>query len=404
MTSAAVIRSDIVIVGAGLTGLPLAIACAGAGLPTVLIERSDPSVPAADWRTTAVADGARRILEGIGVWDYLAAQAQPILDIRVADKGSRLFMHYDHRSVGETPLGWIVENGRFRAALAARAAALPLLNIVAPAEVRSVERGHNRVRVELNDGRRVDAGLLVAADGKNSRLRDDAGIPVFRRDYRQQSLITTVQHARPHEGVAIEHFLPGGPFAILPLPGNRSSIVWTESGERVAALLALDQASFDREIARVFGDWLGPVETCGPRNAYPLEVMLARRLTAHRLALVGEAAHVLHPIAGQGWNLGLRDVAVLAEILIDAARLGLDLGGADILGQYAAQRQPDILALFAATDGLNRLFSNDIAPVQAARRLGLAAVDRVLPLKRVFMRHAMGLAGQPARLTRGEPL
>jgi len=258
--------------------------------------------------------------------------------------------------------------------------------------------------VALRDGRTVSGRLLVAADGKGSRLREAAGIRALRRIYRQQSLIATVTHERPHRGVAVEHFLPAGPFAILPMLGNRSSIVWTDQADRVAQLLTLDQDGFDAEIARLFGSWLGPVKSVGPRAAYPLEVMLALRTTSERLALVGEAAHVVHPIAGQGWNLGLRDTAVLAELIVDTCRLGLDPGAEHVLSQYEARRRGDTLALLAATDGLNALFSNDLAPVRVARRLGLAAVDRLPPVKRLLMRQAMGLAGDLPRTARGETL
>ncbi|MEI9988137.1 MAG: FAD-dependent monooxygenase [Aliidongia sp.] len=258
--------------------------------------------------------------------------------------------------------------------------------------------------VELADGRTIRARLLVAADGKTSRLRQEAGIRIFGTEYKQHAISGTVTHEQPHHGVAVEHFLAAGPFAILPMTGNRSSIVWTERAALAPALLKLPEAEFNRELTRRFGDFLGAVEWAGPRWSYPLNILYAERITDRRLALVGDAGHVIHPIAGQGLNLGIRDVAALAELVVDAYRLGLDPGAADVLERYQRWRRVDTLALSAVTDGLNRLFSNDIAPVKLARDLGLAMVDRVPPLKRLFMRHAMGLVGTLPRLVRGEAL
>jgi 2-octaprenyl-6-methoxyphenol hydroxylase len=235
-------------------------------------------------------------------------------------------------------------------------------------------------------------------------LRRAAGIRTVEWQYRQTGIVTTVRHERPHRGIAVEHFLPAGPFAILPMTGNRSSIVWTERAELAPRLIALSDAAFSAELAARFGDFLGTVEPVGPRWTYPLGLLLAERYVAPRLALVGEAAHMIHPIAGQGLNLGIRDVAALAELVIDARRLGLDIGDDTVLQRYQQWRRFDALTLAAVTDGLNRLFSNSIAPVRLARDVGLAAVDRLPPLKRLLMRDAMGLVGDLPRLVRGEPL
>jgi 2-octaprenyl-6-methoxyphenol hydroxylase len=250
----------------------------------------------------------------------------------------------------------------------------------------------------------MQARLVAAADGRESPLRRAAGIQTVEWRYPQTGIVTTVRHQRPHNGIAVEHFMRAGPFAILPMTENRSSIVWTERGELAPRLVALSDAAFAAELAARFGDFLGPVEPLGPRWTYPLTLLLAERYVATRLALVGEAAHTIHPIAGQGLNLGIRDVAALAELVIDARRLGLDIGNETVLLRYQQWRRFDALALAAVTDGLNRLFSNSLPPVQLARDIGLAAVNRLPPLKRLLMRDAMGIAGDLPRLVRGERL
>jgi 2-octaprenyl-6-methoxyphenol hydroxylase len=398
---------DVAVIGGGLGGLPLAIALARSGVRTAIIDRDAPETQlnvSFDGRTTAVAATSQRVLEGIGVWPLLADKAEPILDIRVTDQGSPLFLHFDHRAVGEHPFGWIVENQVFRQALQSVAATLPDLVTLAPAAVAGFTDEGGRIAVALTDGSIVRARLLVGADGKRSAVRDWAGIGTLGTAYRQQSIICTVAHERPHQGVAVENFLPGGPFAILPLQGNRSSIVWTERQELVASLLALPDDEFERRVALRVGKFLGEISVVTRPVSYKLEVMVARRVAAHRVALVGDAAHVIHPIAGQGLNLGLRDVAALAELVVDQCRLGLDPGAPALLRRYEAWRRADTGLLAAATDGLNRLFSNDVAPVRLARVLGLAAVERMPPLKRLFMRRAMGLIPDLPRLADGGTL
>ncbi|HKX08979.1 MAG TPA: FAD-dependent monooxygenase, partial [Stellaceae bacterium] len=256
----------------------------------------------------------------------------------------------------------------------------------------------------LAGGHAIRARLVAAADGKSSPLRQAAGIRTIEWTYPQTGIVTTVQHEAPHRGVAIEHFLPAGPFAILPLTGNRSSLVWTERAELAPRILAMGEADFTAELSRRFGDFRGAVEPVGPRWSYPLMFMHAENYAAERLALVGDAAHVIHPIAGQGLNLGLRDVAALAEVLIDARRLGLDIGDGEALRRYERWRRLDNWMLAAVTDSLNRLFSNAIPPAKLARDMGLAAVNQMPGLKRLFMRHAMGTVGAQPRLARGEPL
>jgi len=404
---AAPLKADLAIVGGGLNGLTLGIALAGAGLRVAVIDREAPArtmAPNFDGRTSAIAYGSKRVLAAIGVWDRIADQAEPILEIRVADDNAPLFLHYDHREVGDEPLGWIVENRALRVALNARAAELPTLQHLAPATVAATRREAGAAFVELADGRVLRAELIVAADGKNSPLREAAGIKSLTWSYPQTGIVATVRHERPHRGVAVEHFLPAGPFAILPMRGNRSSIVWTERVDRAPAILALDDAAFLAELASRFGDFLGALELEGPRFSYPLAFLHAGRMIAPRLALVGDAAHAIHPIAGQGLNLGIRDSAALAECLIDGRRVGLDLGDATVLARYERWRRFDSTLLAATTDGLNRLFSNAVPPVKLARDAGLAAVGRMPPVKRFFMRHAMGMVGELPRLVRGEAL
>lgn len=398
---------ELIVVGGGLTGLTLGIACAEAGLEVAVVDREDPAAMLAepfDGRTTAIAQGSKRVLDGIGLWPLVAAEAEPILEIRVADGGSPLFLHYDHRDIGDAPLGYIVENRVLRRALVERARALPALRHLAPVAVERVEREPAFATAHLADGSALRGELVAACDGRNSPLRRAAGIQTIAWDYPQTGIVCTVGHELPHRGVAVEHFLPAGPFAILPMTGRRSSIVWTERAALAPRLMTLDAPGFAGELAHRFGDFLGEIEVLGPRWSYPLSLMHARRYAAPRLALVGDAAHVIHPIAGQGLNLGIRDIAALAELVVDARRLGLDIADAEVLTQYERRRRFDNLTLAAVTDGLNRLFSNAVPPVRLARDMGLALVDRLPPVKRLLMRHAMGMVGDLPRLVRGERL
>jgi 2-octaprenyl-6-methoxyphenol hydroxylase len=345
------------------------------------------------------------VLEAVGLWPQIAPDAEPILEIRVADGDSALFLHYDHRELGTgVPLGYIVENRILRRALIDRVRSIPNVLFLAPLAVGSVSTSPLGATAELSDGRQLRTRVVAAADGRKSPLRRMAGIRTVEWQYPQTGIVTTVRHRRPHNGIAVEHFLPAGPFAILPMTGDRSSIVWTERAELAPTLVRLSDAAFAAELAARFGDFLGTVEPVGPRWTYPLRFLLAENYAATRLALVGEAAHTIHPIAGQGLNLGIRDVAALAELLIDARRLGLDIGDDSVLLRYQQWRRFDALAVAAVTDGLNRLFSNSLAPVQLVRDVGLALVNRLPPLKRLLMRDAMGILGDLPRLVRGEPL
>jgi 2-octaprenyl-6-methoxyphenol hydroxylase len=396
---------DLLVIGGGLTGLALSCAGAGEGLRVLLVERGDlaaTTAPPFDGRVTAIAPGSRRLLEAIEVWPALEADAQPILDIEVGERDSPLRVHYDHRQIGDEPLGHIVENRLIRIALLARVAALAgrSLVVAAPDRVMRLDRRGGAVSARLASGQEARAALCAVAEGRQSQTRALAGIGTLRWDYDQTGMVATIGHALPHHGLAIERFFASGPFAILPMTGNRSSIVWAADNRLARDLIGLDDAEFMDELAERFGDQLGALQLVGPRWHYPLSMVQADRYTAARLALVGDAARAIHPIAGQGWNLALRDVAALAELAIDAKRLGLDLGSAQVLARYERWRRFDSLALIAITDGLNRLFANDLVPLRLARELGLGLVERIAPLKGFFMRHAMGLLGDLPRVMR----
>ena len=398
--------ADVLIAGGGLVGLTLAIALGRAGLDVIAVDREDPAQvldAAFDGRASAIAHASRRALEAIGIWRHVR-EAEPILDIRVSDGQSLLFLHYDHRELGSEPFGHMVENRLMRQAQQAALSDCANVRLLAPAAVAGLTHEPGRALLTLTDGRRLAAPLVLAADGRNSPLREAAGIKCMAWSYPQIGIVCTVAHERPHQCVAQERFLPAGPFAILPMTGNRSSLVWTERAALAPAILRLDEAAFAAELAQRFGDYLGALEVVGPRWSYPLALHHAESYVAPRLALVGDAAHGIHPIAGQGLNMGLRDVAALAEVLVDARRLGLDLGDLGVLEQYQRWRRFDNVLLAGVTDLLNRLFSNDVEPIRMARDLGLAAVNRLPPLKRLFMQHARGTVGKLPRLLQGQPL
>jgi len=397
----------VVVVGGGLAGLSLAAALGTAGVPVVSIEREAPerqARPGYDLRTTAISFSSRRILAGAGIWPHLEPEAGAILEIRVADQSAPWFVHYDHTEVGDQPLGWIIDNAVIRRGLEQRLAQLPGVTRLAPAVLQRLERTEAGTLVTLADGRQLRAQLVVGADGRGSLCRRSAGIRVLQRDYHQSAIVCTIGHQWPHHGVALERFLPAGPFAVLPMTGNRSSIVWSERTRLTPSFLALPEAAFLEELRQRVGDHLGELQLLGERAAYPLSLQWAERHTDTRLALVGEAAHAIHPVAGQGLNLGLRDVAVLAEVVVDQFRLGRDLGAAEVLARYQRWRHFDNLLMTAVCDGLVQLFSNDLTPLRLARQWGFGVVNQVAPLKRFLMRHAMGMVGDLPRLIRGEKL
>lgn len=408
-------RERIVIAGGGIAGLCLALAlkqALGEGFAVVLADPALKAAPRPDNRAYAVAAAAQAMLRALGIWEAVARSAQPMTEMVISDsRGSDavrpVFLTFDGEVEPGQPFAHMVENA---ALLAALREAAERAGVVSRAEgVRSFETDETGIEILFAGGERLPATLLVAADGARSKLRELAGIGWVGWGYRQSGLVATLSHERPHGGRAVEHFLPAGPFAILPLCdggrlGHRSSIVWTEATSDVPALLSLDEADMLAEIEQRFGLELGEIALESPVTAHPLGFGVARRFVAERLALLGDAAHLIHPIAGQGLNLGLKDVAALAEAIVDAARLGLDVGSAEVLEGYERARRFDTVAMGAVTDGLNRLFSNDVTPIRLARDLGLGLVDRLPGLKRFFIREAAGLTGQTPRLLKGEAL
>ncbi len=401
------------VVGAGPVGATLACLLGSAGIPVAVVDRAAlPPMehPDFDGRAYAIASGSRRLLEQAGVWRHLPLPSGPIEDIRVSDgrlgrPASPLFLHFDHREIGE-PFGWMTEARSLRVALNAALHANPSILVAAPAQATVLRRDEAGAVVRTSDGRTVRAQLLVAAEGRDSPLRRQAGIAVTRLRYNQTGLVCAVAHALPHRNQALEHFLPGGPFAQLPMAGTEgaphlSAIVWTERDALADRLLALPEDAFGREIQRRLGRHLGAVRPVGRRWSYRLNALHAHSYVSARLALVGDAAHGVHPIAGQGLNLGFRDVMALGELLIAAHERGEDLGDAALLRAYQAARRPANLAMLAATDVLDRLFSNDNPALRLARDLGIAGVNRIPPLRRAFMRAAMGGRAAPPAVAPG---
>ncbi|MSO91112.1 MAG: ubiquinone biosynthesis protein UbiH [Acetobacteraceae bacterium] len=409
------ILAEICVVGAGPVGATLACRLAAAGMSIVVIDRAPlPPMerPAFDGRAYAIAHASRDIIAAAGIWDRLPKPACPIEEIRVSDgrlgrPASRLFLHFDHRQAtqpGETtgnplgPFGWMVEARDLRVALNTTLHSQPNLRLLAPAAAQ-VERHADGATVRIAGGPTIHARLVIAAEGKNSPLREQAKIPVTRLPYHQTGIVCAIAHDRPHHNTALEHFLPSGPFARLPMCStadapNVSAIVWTERDAIARRVLALNDDAFAHQIARRMGDHLGIVRLLGGRWHFPLAAQHAHRYFDTRLALIGDAAHTIHPIAGQGLNLGFRDVGALAALLIAAHEMGADPGAPGLLARYQRARRPDNLLMLAATDTLDRLFSTGFPPIRLIRDLGLGAVQRLPGLKRLFMRHAMGLGGR----------
>ena len=403
-------RYDVVIGGAGFAGLALAIALRQGLGNSFTVTVADPalaSVPSKDPRATAIAAAARRLFEAIEVWDAVAAGAQPILDMvvtdsRVDDAVRPTFLSFGGEVEPGEPFAHMIENRHLIDALVAKAAELGV-DLRATA-VSGFANFPNTIDVMLADGNEISARLLVGADGARSRIRETAGIATHGWNYDQSAIVTTVAHEREHNGRAEEHFLPAGPFAILPLTGKRVSIVWTEGTREAERMIALPDEEFHTELEKRFGLHLGDLQVIGPRRAFPLGLFTARSFIAERLALIGDAAHVIHPIAGQGLNMGLRDVAALAEAVADAARLGLDIGGPDVLDRYQRWRRFDTMTMGVATDGLNKLFSNRSDVLRLVRDIGLGVVERLPALKHMFIREAAGFTGDVPKLLRGEAL
>ena len=403
-------RADLVVGGAGFAGLALAIALRQGLGDTFSVTVVDPGLAHAtskDPRASAIAAAARRLFEAIEVWDAVAADAQPILDMVVTD--SKLddvvrpaFLTFGGEVEEGEPFAHMVENRNLVDALVTKARKLGV-DLRAGSVARFDNIG-NAINVALADGEIISARLLVGADGARSQIREHAGIASHGWNYDQSAIVTTVAHERDHNGRAEEHFLPAGPFAILPLTGKRCSIVWTETTREAERIIALPDDQFHAELEKRFGLQLGDITVAGSRRAFPLGLFTARQFIAERLALIGDAAHIIHPIAGQGLNMGLRDVAALAEAIADAARLGLDIGAPDVLERYQRWRRFDTMTMGVATDGLNRLFSNHSDVLRLARDVGLGLVERMPALKRMFIREAAGFTGEVPKLLKGEAL
>jgi 2-octaprenyl-6-methoxyphenol hydroxylase len=404
------VQGSIVIGGGAFAGLALALALRQGLGPEIPVIVADPALatrPSRDPRATAIVAACRRLFEALGAWDDVKAEAQPILDMVVTDSKLEdatrpVFLNFAGDVAPGEPFAHMVENRRLIDALLVRAEAAGI--DLRATTVASYDASAGGIDVTLGDGSSIAASLLVAADGARSKLRERAGIATHGWEYDQSGIVVTVGHERDHEGRAEEHFLPAGPFAILPLTGKRSSLVWTERRAEAARIIALGEVEFHGELEQRFGLHLGEVKALDKPRAFPLSYFVARSFVAERLALVGDSAHVIHPIAGQGLNMGLKDVAALAEVVVDAARLGMDLGGADVLERYQRWRRFDTMAMGVATNSLNFLFSNQSTLLRSLRDIGLGLVDRTPPLKNLFIRQAAGLTGEIPRLLKGEAL
>jgi 2-octaprenyl-6-methoxyphenol hydroxylase len=402
-------RSDVIIFGGGLVGLALASALDSSGLSAIVVDPADPSLrkhASFDGRTSAVSSSSMRMLETIGVAKHLAEPGCPIWRIAVADGLKPGGLHFEPGD--SEPLGFMNENRHLRAALEARAESGKNLWLLWKSKVERVDRSESGVVVALEDGRRLQAPLLVGADGRSSKTREAAGINIARWKYDHQAIVSVVRHQRPHEHVAYEIFYPGGPFALLPMndqpAGHRSAIVWSVPEEDAAGWLSLSDEDFAAEAEAAMGGFLGKIEMIAPRSSYPLGFHHAAEITAQRLALVGDAAHAIHPIAGQGLNLGFRDVAALAQVLVEGARLGLDLGDTQLLGRYQRWRSLDALSVAFATDTLTRIYGVPGRTASAVRRFGMGLVGKISPLRDRLMNEARGTSGDLPLLLRGLPI
>lgn len=406
-------NSDIVIVGGGLNGLGLALALAGGGLSVTVIDARPAPARAAvgfDGRAYALSIASKRLLTAIGVWARVAGLAQPMRQIvasdgRVGQGASPLWLRFDHAEIEEGPMGFMVEDRHLYAGFLAAMADEPRIRLISGQTVVDQEVSGQEMRVTLTSGAQVSGRVLVGCDGRTSGVAQRTGIKRQGHSYGQTALVCAVRHARDHDGTAHQFFTPGGPFAILPLAGgHHSSVVWSEPDASAALIAALDDDDFLLALQARFGDFLGEIALVGDRFSYPLTLTLAEHFIAPRLALVGDAAHGVHPIAGQGLNLGLRDVGALAQVLVDAARRGEDIGSADVLERYQTWRRPEAMAMSLGMDAVNALFSNDNPLLRAGRDLGLGLVGAMPAARRAFIRSAAGLSGEVPRLMAGRAL
>ena len=401
--------ADVIITGGGLNGPALALALARAGLTVAVIDAQPATARAEadfDGRAYALAIASQRLLAAVGVWERLAGEAEPINEVKTSDgrpgeRPSRFFLHFEAAEIEEGPLGFMVEDRHLYAAFLEAMRAEPRIAHLPATTVTAQEAGPAGIAVTLSDGRRLSGRVLAGCDGRQSGTAERAGIGRTGWGYGQTALVCAVTHERPHMGIAHQFFMPSGPLAILPLKGDRSLIVWSEAEAEAKAIAGLDDAGFLQVLRPRFGDFLGEIALEGRRFGYPLNLTLANALVAPRVALVGDAAHGVHPIAGQGLNLGFRDVGALAEVLVEARRRGEDIGAADVLERYQRWRRFDSTALALGMDVVNRLFSNDNPVLRTARDLGMGVVGALPGLRRAFIRQAAGVAGVPPKLLRG---
>ena len=387
---------DAIVIGGGLVGMAQAIALGQEGLTVAVIDRLAEQAQlddAFDGRVSAVTLASRRILNAIGAWEYMLPHASPIYDIRVTEGEQPGHVHYNYKDAGDEPFGHMVENRYIRHGLFKRLKELDTITLFAPHSAESIHTGSEWAGVTLDDGHVLKAPLALAADGRQSATRKQIGIKHKDIAYGQCALVCSVKHSLPHNGLALEKFLPDGPFAVLPMTEDRSAIVWTVEADMREHYLGLSEEVFLAELKRRLGDYLGDIELCGPRYGYPLQLMIAAEYAGERVALIGDSAHAIHPIAGQGVNLGYRDVAVITDLILKQAKLGMDIGSPQLLAHYQRLRRGDVTSMSMATDVLNRLFSNNIKPFRIAREAGLAMVNRMPRLKGFFMQHAMGMTG-----------
>ena len=388
-------NNEIIIAGGGLAGLVQALALAHENIPSTIVEKGTHALhmqAGYDGRTSFLSLGNQILLEKCGAWDEMKAHAEPIKDIRIVDGDSPLFLHYDHEDVGVKQMGFIIENIHFRRALIQAVQKNALITVLENTTIEKAEPNSHLNTLSLSNGKTIDAKLLIVADGKTSNLREQAGITTRDHDYKQTAIICALAHEKHHENIAIEKFLPAGPFAILPMTGGfHSAIVWSERSDLAPHFMAMDDAAFTAAITERFTDYLGTLTLASPRWQYPLSLSFATRLYGDRMALVGDAAHFIHPIAGQGFNQSMKDIAALSRLIAERHAVGLDIGTEDVLKTYSRERKLDNLQMIAATDGLNRLFSNNLKTAKLARRIGLGLVQKAPLLKKAFMRHAMAV-------------
>jgi 2-octaprenyl-6-methoxyphenol hydroxylase len=403
-------RADVIILGGGLVGLALAAALDSSGLSAIIVDPADPDLrldASFDGRTSAVSSSSMRMLRTTGVGDHFPAEGCPILKIQVADGLDPGGLAFEPGEDDE-PLGWMHENRHLRAALRARAEAGKNLWLLWKSRVGDVGRGDGGVVVSLEDGRKLCAPVLVGAEGRNSPSREAAGLKMARWRYDHMAIVSVLRHERSHDNVAYEIFYPTGPFALLPMTddevGHRSAIVWSVQKDDAPGLLSLGEGDFAAEARAAMGDFLGTISLGAPRSTYPLGFHHASQITAQRLALVGDSAHAIHPIAGQGLNLGFRDSAALAQVLVEGARLGLDLGDKQLLDRYQRWRSLDALMVAMATDSLTRIYGIPGRTASAVRRFGMRMIDRISPIKDRLMAEARGTSGDLPLLLRGLPI